>query len=64
MYGASTSVGVFTIQLAKRAGFYVVGVAGDSASYAYDNGADVIINYKKESDLVCFVPFQLTSIHG
>lgn len=53
VYGASTSVGSYVVQLAKRAGFFVIGIAGASSDYAETLGADVIINYKKETDLVC-----------
>lgn len=46
IYGASTTVGIFATQLAKRAGFHVVGVAGSSADYARSAGADVIVDYR------------------
>ncbi|TDL15540.1 GroES-like protein [Rickenella mellea] len=48
--GAATSVGAFAVQLAKRAGFYVIGVAG-STSYARSMGVDELVNYKEENDL-------------
>lgn len=58
IYGASTTVGIFATQLAKRAGFYVVGVAGLSADYAKSAGADVIVDYRGKSpeELVRPVP--------
>lgn len=46
IYGASTTVGIFATQLAKRAGFHVVGVAGSSADYARSAGTDVIVDYR------------------
>lgn len=57
IYGASTSVGTFVTQLAKRAGLRVIGITGDSVDYAKSFGADVIINYKNESDLVRVILF-------
>lgn len=58
IYGASTTVGVFATQLAKRAGFHVVGVAGSSADYAKSAGADLIVDYRGKSpeELVRFSP--------
>ena len=44
--GASSSVGSFAVQLAKRAGLFVIGVAGSSKDYAKSLGADVIIDYR------------------
>ena len=52
IYGSSTSVGSFAVQLAKRAGFYVIGVAGDSVEYSKSIGVDAVVNYKTEKDLV------------
>lgn len=54
MYGASSSVGAYAVQLAKRAGFFVVGVAGSSADYAKSIGADAVVDYrsKESSELV------------
>ena len=61
VYGASTAVGVFATQLAKRAGFFVVGVAGSSSDYAKSVGADIVVDYRGKSteELVrfFFVPF-------
>ncbi|TDL25370.1 GroES-like protein [Rickenella mellea] len=48
--GAATSVGAFAVQLAKRAGLYVIGVAS-STSYARSMGADELVNYREENDL-------------
>lgn len=57
--GASSSVGAFAVQLAKRAGLFVVGVAGSSKEYAKSLGADVIVDYRdhKGEDLVRVPPF-------
>lgn len=52
--GASSSVGAYAVQLAKRAGLFVIGVAGQSADYAKSLGVDVIVNYLHEEDLVRF----------
>lgn len=49
MYGASTAVGFFATQLAKRAGFFVVGIAGSSSDYAKSAGADVVVDYRGKS---------------
>jgi NADPH:quinone reductase-like Zn-dependent oxidoreductase len=47
--GASSSVGCFIVQLAKRAGYTVVGIAGDSEELAKSLGADYIVNYRNKS---------------
>jgi NADPH:quinone reductase-like Zn-dependent oxidoreductase len=47
--GAATSVGVFIIQLVKKAGYKVVGVAGDSEELAKSLGADYVVNYRNKS---------------
>ncbi|TRM65469.1 chaperonin 10-like protein [Schizophyllum amplum] len=44
--GAATSVGAFAVQLAKRAGLFVVGTAGASKAYAKELGADVVVDYR------------------
>ncbi|TDL25380.1 GroES-like protein [Rickenella mellea] len=48
--GAATNVGAFAVQLAKRAGLHVIGVAG-STSYAKSMGVDELVNYKEENNL-------------
>lgn len=47
VYGASSSVGAYAVQLAKLAGYFVVGIAGSSSSYADTLGADVILDHRK-----------------
>ena len=53
--GASSSVGAYAVQLAKRAGLFVIGVAGSSKDYAKSLGVDVLIDYRdhKGEALVC-----------
>lgn len=46
VWGASSSVGAFAVQLAKRAGYYVVGVAGAGAQLAKEYGCDVVVDYR------------------
>lgn len=56
VYGASSSVGAYVVQLAKLAGYFVVGIAGSSAEYVKSLGADVVIDYRKHgsvSELAC-----------
>jgi len=52
--GASSSVGSFAVQLAKKAGLFVIGTAGSSNKIAKDAGVDVVIDYRGKStgDLV------------
>ena len=50
VYGASSSVGAYAVQLAKRAGYTVIGVAGSSSDYAKSLGADIIVDYRGKSD--------------
>uniref|UniRef100_D8Q135 Enoyl reductase (ER) domain-containing protein n=1 Tax=Schizophyllum commune (strain H4-8 / FGSC 9210) TaxID=578458 RepID=D8Q135_SCHCM len=45
--GAASSVGAFTVQLAKRAGLYVVATAGSSKDYPQELGADVVVDYRE-----------------
>ncbi|KAL1725792.1 chaperonin 10-like protein [Schizophyllum commune] len=45
--GAASSVGAYAVQLAKRAGLYIVGTAGSSKVYAKELGADVVIDYRE-----------------
>jgi NADPH2:quinone reductase len=45
IYGASTAVGCFAIQLAKLAGIYpIIGIAGSGIALAEELGADVIVD--------------------
>ncbi|KXS20778.1 GroES-like protein [Gonapodya prolifera JEL478] len=46
IWGASSSVGAFTVQLAKRAGYFVIGVAGAGSKLAKDLGCDVVLDYR------------------
>lgn len=48
--GASSSVGAFAVQLAKRAGYSVIAVAGQSANIARELGADAIVDYRGKND--------------
>ncbi len=45
--GAASSVGAYAVQLAKRAGLFVIGVAGSSKDYAKSLGADNIVDYRE-----------------
>lgn len=45
--GAASSVGAYAVQLAKRAGLYVIGIAGVSKEYPKELGADVILDYRE-----------------
>lgn len=45
--GAASSVGAYAVQLAKRAGLFVIGVAGSSKDYAKSLGADIIVDYRE-----------------
>lgn len=47
--GAASSVGAFAVQLATRAGYSVIGIAGASCSYARSLGADYVIDYRGKS---------------
>ncbi|OCB89336.1 GroES-like protein [Sanghuangporus baumii] len=47
--GASSSVGSYAVQLAKRAGLFVIGIAGSSKDYAKSLGADLIIDYREHT---------------
>ncbi|KAI9034528.1 chaperonin 10-like protein [Hyaloraphidium curvatum] len=46
VWAASSSVGAFTVQLAKLAGYYVIGVAGSGAKLAKELGCDAVIDYR------------------
>lgn len=50
IYGASSSVGAYAVQLAKLAGYFVVGVAGSSSAYVQEMGADVVLDYRKHGE--------------
>lgn len=47
--GAASSVGAFVVQLAKRAGYTVVAIAGQSKQIPEELGADYIVNYRGKS---------------
>ena len=59
VYGASSSVGAYVVQLAKLAGYFVVGVAGSSADYAKSVGADVVVDYREYRR-----PSELVQLHS
>ena len=42
-------MGAYVVQLAKRSGYFVAGVAGSSADYAKSSGADVVVDYRGKS---------------
>ncbi|KAM0746335.1 GroES-like protein [Meredithblackwellia eburnea MCA 4105] len=50
IWGASSTVGVFATQLAKKSGFYVVGIAGSGMEHARAYGADEVFDYRGSSD--------------
>jgi len=50
VYGASSSVGAYVVQLAKLAGYFVLGVAGSSTEYAQSLGTDVVLDYRKHEN--------------
>lgn len=52
IWGASSSVGAFAVQLAKRAGLYVIGIAGAGGDLAKSLGADVVVDYRGKASLV------------
>ncbi|GAA5914764.1 hypothetical protein JCM6882_002736 [Rhodosporidiobolus microsporus] len=49
VWGGATTVGVYAIQLAKKAGLYVVAIAGGSSAVATSYGADEVIDYRNKS---------------
>lgn len=51
VWAASSSVGAFTVQLAKKAGYYVIGIAGAGAELAKSLGCDVVVDYRKPTVL-------------
>jgi len=51
IYGASSSVGAYALQLAKLAGMYTIAVAGKGLKYVESlQCADVLIDYRQGSD--------------
>ncbi|CAO1614819.1 unnamed protein product [Jaminaea pallidilutea] len=60
VWGASSSVGAFVTQLAKLAGYHVIGVASGSKDYARQLGADDIVDYKTEKA----IPQALLTVAG
>lgn len=49
IWGASSTVGVYAVQLAKLAGLYVVGIAGSNVAHAKSYGADEVHDYRGKS---------------
>ncbi|KAK4701754.1 hypothetical protein P7C70_g4474, partial [Phenoliferia sp. Uapishka_3] len=49
IWGASGAVGAYATQLAKKAGLYVVGIAGSGSSIATSLGADEVIDYRHKT---------------
>ncbi|BGP47302.1 hypothetical protein JCM10450v2_003154 [Rhodotorula kratochvilovae] len=49
VYGGATTVGVYAIQLAKKAGFHLVATAGASQDVPKKYGADEVIDYRNKS---------------
>ena len=47
--GASSTVGIFATQLAKRSGYHIVGLAGNSADLAKQYGVDTVVDYRNKS---------------
>lgn len=47
--GASTTVGIFAIQLLKLSNFHVIGIAGAGADHAKSYGCDVIVDYRNKT---------------
>ena len=58
-------MGAYSVQLVKRAGYTVVGIAGSSSDYAKALGADIIVDYRGKSDsqLVSYIPKIKRRIH-
>ncbi|KAH8918824.1 GroES-like protein [Atractiella rhizophila] len=54
IWGASSSIGTYAVQLAKLAGLKVIAVAGNASEYAKELGADEVVDYRNKSsdDLV------------
>lgn len=49
IWGASSTVGVYAVQLSKKAGLYVIGVAGAGCQHAKDYGCDEVFDYRNKS---------------
>ncbi|KAH8915744.1 GroES-like protein [Atractiella rhizophila] len=49
VWGASSSVGAYAVQLAKASGLDVIAVAGSSGDYAKELGADEVIDYRHKT---------------
>lgn len=47
--GASTTIGIYGVQLAKRSGYKVIGIAGASSDLAMSYGFDAVIDYRDKS---------------
>ncbi|GAA6014869.1 hypothetical protein JCM10207_002207 [Rhodosporidiobolus poonsookiae] len=50
VWGGATTVGVYAIQLAKKAGLYVVAIAGSSQDVPKSYGADEVLDYRNKTD--------------
>jgi NADPH:quinone reductase-like Zn-dependent oxidoreductase len=50
IWGASSSVGSFALQLAKLAGYHTIAIAGRSSALPKRLGADVLLDYTGKSD--------------
>lgn len=59
IYGASSSVGAYAVQLAKRTGLYVIGIAGESCDYVNSLGADAVLDYRKYKSAEGLVSLQV-----
>ena len=64
--GASSSVGAFATQLATRAGYSVVGIAGQEGAYPKALGAKGVIDYrgKEPTQIVEAVKNAVSSLQG
>ncbi|KXS17186.1 GroES-like protein [Gonapodya prolifera JEL478] len=60
IWGASSSVGTYAVQFAKRAGYYVIGIAGSGAATALSFGCDAVVDYR-DGDVVVT---NVESVHG
>lgn len=52
IWGASSSVGAFAVQLSKIAGLYVISIAGAGGALAKSLGAEVVLDYRGKPSLV------------